>query len=232
MAKCQFTTKYWNNESKAEVDYNCPDDEETLGSGLCIFHDEHYLQDNNNRKEHEQKVRDRLFVEVNNSIDRKEALLCIGYYLPNNIWINGDFEKPAYFSKAKFHGVDFSFTEFSGGVDFSFTEFYTHQIYLIVTMLSPTPTNTNINITGITAPAPMKIIWAILIEEALLSFVLVFRLSACWQRKSAIQSFLCSGSIPNVVIIDLGNAVAIVECTGFTCCSFAATAVDEPVLTV
>ena len=54
-AKCQFTAEYWNYERKAMVDYSCPDDEEILGSGLCIFHDENYLkeEDKDNRKEHE-----------------------------------------------------------------------------------------------------------------------------------------------------------------------------------
>jgi hypothetical protein len=126
LTKCQFTTKYWNYESRSKVDYNCPDDEENLGSGRCIFHDENYLQDKSNRKENEQKVRDRLMTKVHNSIDKKEALLCIGYHLPHNIAIKGDFIKPVSFSQATMQcnefsvGVDFSAAEFSGEARFLF----------------------------------------------------------------------------------------------------------------
>jgi hypothetical protein len=59
------------------VDYNCDSqDEDILDSGFCIFRDENYLQDkNNDHKEYEQKVRDRLEVKVRNSIDQNEPLL-------------------------------------------------------------------------------------------------------------------------------------------------------------
>ena len=85
MAECKYTTKYWDHERSEDVDYNCGSkDEDVLDSGLCIFHDENYLQDkNNNHKEHEQKVRDRLETKVRNSIDQNEALLCVGYHLPD-----------------------------------------------------------------------------------------------------------------------------------------------------
>ena len=77
MAECKFTTKYWNFEVSRGVDYNCDSkDEDILDSGFCIFHDENYLQDkNNDHKEHEQKVRDRLEAKVRNSIDQNEPLL-------------------------------------------------------------------------------------------------------------------------------------------------------------
>jgi hypothetical protein len=56
-----FTTKYWDHERPGEVDYNCDSkDEDVLDSGLCIFHDQDYLQNKDNREEHEQKVGDRL----------------------------------------------------------------------------------------------------------------------------------------------------------------------------
>jgi hypothetical protein len=43
LAKCQFNAKYYDYESKAEVDYNCDSkDEDILASGLCIFDDENY----------------------------------------------------------------------------------------------------------------------------------------------------------------------------------------------
>ena len=84
MAECKFTTKYLDYERSEYAYYNCDSkDEDILDSGLCIFHDENYLQDKNNHKEHEQKVRDRLETKVRNSIDQNEALLCVGYHLPD-----------------------------------------------------------------------------------------------------------------------------------------------------
>ena len=61
MAKCQFTAKYSDYERRMEIPYNCDSkDEDILASGLCILHDEEYLQGKNNHEEHEQKVRERL----------------------------------------------------------------------------------------------------------------------------------------------------------------------------
>ena len=86
MAECKFTTEYWDHERSEDVDYNCDSkDEDILDSGLCIFHDENYLQDKNNHREHEQKVRDRLEARVRNSIDQNEPLFCIGHHLPDYI---------------------------------------------------------------------------------------------------------------------------------------------------
>jgi Pentapeptide repeats (9 copies) len=123
LAKCQFTTKYWDFESQKEIPYNCPDDEETLDSGLCIFHDKNYLQDKNNHKEHEQKVIREITDKVNNSIVQKKALLCVGYHLPDNIPIKGDFTKPVYFSEAKLQRIDFSFAKLAAGANFSQANF-------------------------------------------------------------------------------------------------------------
>ena len=98
-------------------------------SSLCLFHDEYYLQDKTMRKEHEQTVRDKLMTKVHNSIDQKEALLCIGYYLPDNITIKGDFTKAVHFSKAKLQQIEFSggasfdLAEFSGDAEFRSAEF-------------------------------------------------------------------------------------------------------------
>jgi hypothetical protein len=85
LAECKFTTKYWDHERSRIVDYNCDSkDEDVLDSGLCIFHDENYLQDkNNNHKEHEQKVRDRLGTKVRNSIDNYQHVWARN--APNNI---------------------------------------------------------------------------------------------------------------------------------------------------
>jgi hypothetical protein len=107
LAKCKFTTEYWDHERSGEVDYNCDSkNEDILESGLCIFHDEDYLQDKkNNLKEHEQKVRDRLEAKVRNSIDQNKPLLCIGYHLPDITIKQANFTKPVYFSECKFQGL-------------------------------------------------------------------------------------------------------------------------------
>lgn len=120
MAKCQFNAKYYDYESKAEVDYNCDSkDEDILASGFCIFHDENYLQNKDNPEEHKQKVSKALMDKVNDSITNNKALFCIGYNLPPDIRIHGTFSKPVYFSHAKFQRVDFSSTKFSAVADFS-----------------------------------------------------------------------------------------------------------------
>jgi hypothetical protein len=80
------------------VDYSCPDNEEIPGSGLCIFHDKNYLkEDKNNRKEREEKVRDRLMDKIVNSINQEEALLCIGYHLPDITFEGANFTQPVHF---------------------------------------------------------------------------------------------------------------------------------------
>jgi hypothetical protein len=122
LAKCQFTTKYWEYESQVLVDYKCPDDEETLGSGCCIYHDENFLQDDNH-PENKQKALTRLNNKITESVSNDKPLYCIGYHFPDNITIKRDFTKPVYFSKAKFQRINFSFAKFSGGVNFASAEF-------------------------------------------------------------------------------------------------------------
>ena len=77
--KCQFTAEYYDYESPKWIPYNCPDDEEIPGSGLCMFHDERYLQDEDNNKE--QSVRDGLDAKIRQNVDQKEPLFCMGYHL-------------------------------------------------------------------------------------------------------------------------------------------------------
>ena len=125
MAWCKFTAKYWDHERSEYVDYNCDSkDEDILDSGLCIFHDENYLQDKNNHKEHEQKVRDRLETKVRNSIDQNEPLFCIGYHLPDIIIKQANFTKPVYFSECEFQGLaDFYSATFSAEAHFPKAKF-------------------------------------------------------------------------------------------------------------
>src|SRR5205823_6410566 len=121
LAICQFTTDYWNYETDARVDYKSDsEDEDILDSGLCIFHDENYLQDENNS----QKIVNKLMLKVSNSISQKEGLLCIGYHLPDVTIRNVNFAKPVYFSKCKFLGeLDLYRANFAGLADFYETTF-------------------------------------------------------------------------------------------------------------
>jgi hypothetical protein len=115
LAKCQFTTKYYDYEIDKEVDFNC--DEEPLASGFCIFHDKDYLQDNTNNEEHKRKVQDRLKHKVNYTISNNEPLLCIGFQLPDFILSDlsstKKFTRPVYFSRSQFFGI-----AYFGGANF------------------------------------------------------------------------------------------------------------------
>lgn len=125
MAKCQFTTKYWDYQNYAEVDFHCDSkDEDILPSGFCMFHDKSYLRHGDNRKEHEQKVRDRLMAKVRNSTDKRESLFCIGYRLPDIRIREANFVKPISFAKCEFQGLaDFSRDRFQGLADFTEAKF-------------------------------------------------------------------------------------------------------------
>ncbi len=111
MPKCQFTTKYYDYESRKWVDFNC-DDEESLASGFCIFHDKDYLQDKTNYEENRRKVLDRLRHKVNHAISNNEPLFCIGFQLPDFSLsdlgiISKEFTIPVYFGESRFFGKGF-----------------------------------------------------------------------------------------------------------------------------
>jgi hypothetical protein len=100
LAKCQFTTKYWDNESQKEIPYNCDSENvDVLDSGLCIFHEKYlegYLfhRDQFGPKDvskRTKRVTERLMEKINDSIANQKALFCIGYYFPDNITIKGNF---------------------------------------------------------------------------------------------------------------------------------------------
>jgi hypothetical protein len=127
LVNCQFTTKYFDLESPNKVvqfdenspykmyqiymlvDFDC--DEESLASGLCIFHDKDYLQDKTNNEEHKRKVLDRLKQKIDQAIFYDEPLLCIGFRLPDfslsDLGISKEFTKPVYFGESRFFGKGF-----------------------------------------------------------------------------------------------------------------------------
>jgi hypothetical protein len=109
LAKCQFTTKYWNYESQKEIPYNCDSENvDVLDSGLRIFHEKRYLEGYLfHRDQFEpleiskriERVTKRLMDKMNDSLANKKALLCIGYYLPYITFKQANFAKPVYFPK-------------------------------------------------------------------------------------------------------------------------------------
>jgi hypothetical protein len=108
LPRCQFTTKYYDYETRKHVDFNCTE-EEPLDSGFCIFHDKDYLQDKTNNEEHKRKVLDRFKHKVHDARSNKKPLLCIGFQLPDFSLsdlsiISKEFTKPVYFSGANFQG--------------------------------------------------------------------------------------------------------------------------------
>src|SRR5918912_3858405 len=104
LAKCQFTTEYWDHERRIPVNYECSEDNEILESGLCILHDKNYLQDQVHHEDQEQKVIQKLKDIVSDSIFYDKPLLCIGCYLPNIDFNQFHFDKPVYCSQSKFIG--------------------------------------------------------------------------------------------------------------------------------
>ena len=118
MPKCQFTTKYYNYEIGKYGNFNCQE-EESLASGFCIFHDKDYLRDKTNYEEHKRKVLNRFKHKVNHAISNNEPLLCIGFRLPefnlSDLSNSKEFTKSIYFNDSQFFGkATFSRTEFQG----------------------------------------------------------------------------------------------------------------------
>jgi hypothetical protein len=127
LPKCQFTTQYYDYEIRKDVDFNC-DEEETLSSVFCIFHDKDYLQDKTNKDEHKRTILDRLKHKVNHAISTNEPLFCIGFQLRDfslsDLSISKEFTKPVYFYYSQFFGkADFSNTSFQGRANFREAKF-------------------------------------------------------------------------------------------------------------
>jgi len=125
LAKCLFTTKYWNYGTHEQVEWSCDSKDEDFQSrpDKCIFHDEDYLQLGTGRFLEEKNVRTRVMDKVRKSIVDNESLFLIGYYLPD-VTIRGNFTKRAYFKECRFLGrADFTSAEFSGGAGFGLAKF-------------------------------------------------------------------------------------------------------------
>jgi hypothetical protein len=47
--RCSFESEYWNFDLQKDIEFEC-DNEGQSESDKCIFHDEHFLDNENNRK--------------------------------------------------------------------------------------------------------------------------------------------------------------------------------------
>jgi uncharacterized protein YjbI with pentapeptide repeats len=122
--------RYRDEETGEYVPYKCPETENILDSGLCIFHDENYLKESKNKEVNEQNF-NRKFLE---KMAISESLICIGYYLPDVSFEKKQFVKIVNFSGAVFVGkanfleaqfteAYFHYTQFKNEADFTEAQF-------------------------------------------------------------------------------------------------------------
>jgi hypothetical protein len=114
--KCKYEQEYYDPTSGKLKIYKC--EEDAVKDGYCIFHHPEYW------KEHKEEVRKKFMEKVEDAINNKKPLICIGYNLPEVDLSQKTFEAPVYFTKAFFHEkAKFNFTNFSSTVYFDVTTF-------------------------------------------------------------------------------------------------------------
>jgi len=110
MNSCNYKKKYFDYSKKEPTNFECT--EEALSTGLCIFHDSEYNDDQEIVKKIENKIK---------TISNNEPLFFIGYKIPK-IKLSGTFSHPVYFTRAIIDDGDFSGTKFKN-IDFSGVKF-------------------------------------------------------------------------------------------------------------
>jgi uncharacterized protein YjbI with pentapeptide repeats len=121
VARCRFETdiRYYDYRTGKYIPYLCTEPEEN-NTGLCVFHDENYLKDLQNREANEQNLRRKLSIKLAGS----ESLICIGYHLPDLSFEELQFDKSVNFSGAEFTGsANFCRARFTGRADFTRARF-------------------------------------------------------------------------------------------------------------
>jgi|GEM_PF-1349066 len=114
--KCKYEQVYYDFTSDEVKTYKC--EEDAVKDGYCIFHHPEYW------KEHKEEVRKKFMEKVEDAINNKKPLICIGYQLPKVDLSQKTFEAPVYFTKAIFHEeANFSGAIFSSDVYFNVTTF-------------------------------------------------------------------------------------------------------------
>jgi uncharacterized protein YjbI with pentapeptide repeats len=127
--KCKYKHEYMDLDSGETKLYVC--EEDAVKDGFCIFHHPEYW------REHKDEVRKRFMEKVEDAINNKKSLFCIGYNLPEINLFNKKFEAPVYFTKAIFHeGANFFGAEFSSEAKFSDVTFASEADFSNVTFSS------------------------------------------------------------------------------------------------
>ena len=139
MNQCSYVIQYWNHDSLQYLIFECTN-EKLPESEFCIFHDPHFLDNENTcslvKKEFDAKIAEYL------SNSTKSPLLCIGYrladvsiqgkefqnsvyfdgsYIKGSVSINSKFQERVSFAVVEFFGkgdVQFANAKFSGGISF------------------------------------------------------------------------------------------------------------------
>jgi hypothetical protein len=114
--KCKYEQVYYDFTSDEVKTYKC--EEDAVKDGYCIFHHPEYW------KEHKEEVRKKFMEKVEDAINNKKPLICIGYQLPKVDLSQKTFEAPVYFTKAFFHEeAEFNFAIFFSDAYFHETKF-------------------------------------------------------------------------------------------------------------
>jgi uncharacterized protein YjbI with pentapeptide repeats len=131
LVKCKYTQEFVNFECNEITD---------LPSGLCIFHDQQYLKDDDNQFTHKKNVLNQLWAKINHDITKYNKVECIGYYIPdikfseiindnlinriNQTKIDFNFNFATFLGKASFSRVSFSGKASFFGAKFSEANFF------------------------------------------------------------------------------------------------------------
>ena len=118
---CSYSHDYYDFQNNKRQPFVCK--EESLSSGFCKYHDEEYF------REHESEIHDSMLKKIEESIDYKIPLICVGYFLPALTIDGKKFSTSVSFVDAKFLGemifdncvfsdIDFSDSIFDTDVSF------------------------------------------------------------------------------------------------------------------
>jgi uncharacterized protein YjbI with pentapeptide repeats len=132
MIKCKFATEYYDYKEGQLLPYNCPEKDKQLilESGLCIFHDEHFLDKEENHEIIIEEFQKKVDEYISNT--KGKPFFCIGYRLSDVYILGKEFPDCVYFNKASISGAlivsgifrshaDFNKAEFLGKGDIVFT---------------------------------------------------------------------------------------------------------------
>ncbi len=104
-ALCSFRQEYYDLKIQRFETFQC-DQEACENKDVCLFHDDAYLKDNNH-PENKDKVIQKLYDRIYDSLFYNKPLFCIGYFLPD-IRINKKFTQSVNFNYCKFQIAKFS----------------------------------------------------------------------------------------------------------------------------